>query len=142
MAARYSQGHVEDAESLTVEAEQIRVRAARLADADAVAYRQVLVARAEAPEQVRAALRLAAEIPLEVAELGARTAGIAARVAAGVKKDVRGDAVTGLFLAEAATRAAAHLVTVNVEAGAPDAGLVTRAEQLWARARDAVATTR
>ncbi len=145
MAARYSVIEVHDSSALVENAERLRVRAAHLADLDAEAYRTVIEAYAsarhgderEGVQQLRAALILAAEVPLEVAELGGETARLAGRLAAGGKHDVRGDAVTALLLAEAATRSAAHLVAVNVEACSGPMKLVRRAADSVAVAREA-----
>jgi formiminotetrahydrofolate cyclodeaminase len=141
MAARYSVDRLPGAEAMAQDAERLRARAAALATADAEAYQQVLSARANRAgrDQVAAALTRAAEIPLELAELGAATARLASRLAAEGKPDIRGDATTGLLLAEAATRASAHLVVVNVEAGGGSGELLERAADHVARAREAAA---
>jgi formiminotetrahydrofolate cyclodeaminase len=72
------------------------------------------------------ALERAAAIPLAIAEVGADVADLAAQLAEHGNPDVRGDAVAGAVLAEAGTRAAAHLVRINLGA-APDDIRVTRA---------------
>ena len=140
MAALYSVD-LPGAEAMAQDAERLRARAAALATADAEAYQQVLSARANRAgrDRVAAALTRAAEIPLELAELGAATARLASRLAAEGKPDIRGDATTGLLLAEAATRASAHLVVVNVEAGGGSGELLERAADHVARAREAAA---
>ena len=79
-------------------------------------------------------------VPLEVAESGAETARMAARLAVKGKRDVRGDAVTALLLAEAATRSAAGLVAINVEAGGGDPEFVRRTARCVTTARDAAAS--
>lgn len=145
MAARYSVDRLDAGEAMVEDADRLRARAAGIADADADAYGAVIAAYASARhsderggrEQVRAALTRAAVVPLELAELGAETARLAERLAAEGKDDIRGDAATGLLLAEAATRAAAHLVVVNVEAGGGDEELARRAAECAAIARDA-----
>lgn len=152
MAARYSVDRLAGCEEMVDAAERMRAHAVGLADADAEAYGEVIAAydavrrgpkqvgRAQAGrERIRAALTRAAEVPLEIAELGSQTARLAQRLAAEGKRDVRGDATTALLLAEAATRAAAHLVVVNVEAGGADEELVRRASDSVATARDAAA---
>jgi formiminotetrahydrofolate cyclodeaminase len=87
-------------------------------------------------------LTRAAEVPLEVAELGAATARLAALLVADGKRDIRGDAATALLLAEASTLAAAHLVAVNVEAGGGDHDLLRRATQSAVSARQSAASVR
>ncbi len=148
MAARYSADLADGAEGLADEADRLRERAASLADADAYAYGAVIAAYESVRRgddtagrtAVRVALTCAAEVPLEVAELGAATARLAALFAVEGKKDVRGDAATALLLAEAATRSAAHLVAINVEAGGGDSELVRRAADSVQKAHDAAAS--
>lgn len=145
MAARYSADRLGDGNGLVADAERMRVGAAGLADADAEAYGAVIAAyesvrrgdHTAGRKAVGAALTRAAEVPLELAELGAATARLAALLAVESKKDVRGDAATALLLAEAATRSAAHLVAVNVEAGGCDPELVRRAVDSVQKAHDA-----
>ena len=147
MAARFSTDLLADGEKLVDDADRLRARAAALADADAAAYGAVIAAYAAAREsdqvagreRVRTALVRASEVPLEVAEIGAETARLAGRLAAEGKRDIRGDATTALLLAEAATRSAAHLVAVNVEAGGGEKELVRRVARSVAVARDAAA---
>jgi formiminotetrahydrofolate cyclodeaminase len=146
MAARYSAESLEDSEELVAEAERLRTRVAGLADEDARAYSGVIAAYDSVrqgddngSERLRVALTRATEVPLEVAEAGAETARLAALLAVDGKRDVRGDAATALLLAEAATRSAAGLVAINVEAGGGDSELVLRAGVCVMTARDAAA---
>ncbi len=135
MAARFSADHLDDSEALVDAAEELRSRAAGLADDDARAYGAVIAAYSSARHgetgvgraRTRAALTRAAEVPLDIAELGAQAARLAALLVMNGKRDIRGDASTALLLAEAATRSAASLVAINVEAGGGDAELVRRA---------------
>ena len=129
MAARYSTPQIADGQMLVERAESLRRRVRHLADDDARAFAGVLAAnatgRAGGSDEGRlraAALLRATEVPLEVAEIGAQTAQLAVVLAVNGKPDVRGDAATALLLAEAGTRAAAHLVSVNVEAQAARGG--------------------
>ncbi len=144
MAARYSADLLDGGEALIDDAERLRAGAANLADDDAEAYGAVIAAWAASRgdersrrQQVDAALTRAACVTLEVAEPGAETARLAGRLAVEGKRDVRGDAATALLLAEAATRAAARLVAVNVETGGGDGHLVGRAGDSVAAAREA-----
>ncbi len=147
MAARYSVDRLDLSQEPVERAERLRAPAAALADEDAEAFGAVIAAYATVRDgdeeggqaRLRAALTRAAEVPLEIAELGAETARLAGRVAAEGKRDVRGDAATGLLLAEAATRSAAHLVSVNVEAGGGNDELVQRAADSVAAAGEAAA---
>jgi len=150
MAARYSAEQVESSEVLVATARRLSSRAADLADADACAYAAVLAARratrgpdpANRQAHVRAALEQASLVPLETAQIGAETAGLAAELAAAGNDHLRGDAVTALLLAEAAARAAAQLVRINVETGGCDEELVRRAAGSEAAAADAVRSVR
>lgn len=146
MAARYSAHHMQSSEQLAADAERLVGRAAGLADADAVVYARVLVTsratRGLAPdrrrEQLGPALAAAASVPLEVAEVGAETARLAARLVVEGNPAVRGDAAVAAILAEAATRCAVQLVRINVASGGCDQDLVRRALQHAEVAADAV----
>ncbi len=149
MAARYSTTRVEDGQGLVILAEGLRLRAAGLADADADAFGAVIAAYARArelddevagQEGIRAAMTLATQVPLEVAEIGAETAGLAARLASEGKPDLRGDAIAALLLAVAATRSAAELVSINVSAVGGDEVLADRAAVAVATAQEAAAS--
>ncbi len=137
MAARYSAQDVRSGKQLAADADRLASRAAGLADADAVAYGRVLATsratRGLAPdrrrEQLGPALEAAAAVPLEVAEVGAETARLAARLVVEGNPNVRGDAATAVILAEAAARSAAQLVRINVASGGCDQDLVRRALQ-------------
>jgi len=150
MAARYSAEQVESSEVLVATAERLSSRAADLADADAQAYAAVIAARRatrgldadDRQAHVRAALQQASLVPLETAQIGAETARLAAELAAAGNDDLRGDAVTALLLAEAAVRAAAQLVRINVETGGCDEELVRRAADSEAAAAEAVRSAR
>jgi formiminotetrahydrofolate cyclodeaminase len=98
----------------------LRARLLEAGEADLRCYEPVLSAmRLAADDPARAerldrALSAACEPPLEVARGAAEVAELAASVTAGSKAAVRGDALAGVVLAEAAVRAAAELVEVNV----------------------------
>ena len=111
MAARFSSDPRSAADA--DEAAELRVRALELIDRDAAAFTPVLEATraGEDPEPARAA---AAQPPLEVAQLGARLAVLAAGQAANGNPNLRGDAITAALLAEAGVRAAAALVAINL----------------------------
>ena len=64
---------------------------------------------------------------MAISEIGADVADLAANLAESGSPRVRGDAVAGALLAEAGTRAAAHLVRINLGA-TPEDMRVTRAE--------------
>jgi formiminotetrahydrofolate cyclodeaminase len=117
----------------------IRSAATRLADDDAAAYAEVIeawrVPRDDAgrDERVAGALSRAAQVPLAIAERAADTTELAAAVALDGNQNLRGDALTGALLAEAAALAAARLVEINL-ASAPGDARVERARDLARRA--------
>jgi formiminotetrahydrofolate cyclodeaminase len=120
MAARFAAD--EDLRGLADEADDLRDRAAALADADGAAYTAVLAAYALPREpdpgartdQIRRARSEASEVPVEVAEVAVRVARTAARLAAGGNPNLRGDAGAAVHLATAAARTAALLVAENL----------------------------
>lgn len=134
MAARYSTEEARG-DKLVSAAEQLSVRALDLADTDAAAYQAVVNAYGDPgdddpecrTERVRATMQRAAEVALEIAQVGAETATLAAQLAIEGNQNVRGEALTAVLLAEAATRSAAHLVAIDVDAGSCDEELVRRA---------------
>ena len=129
MAARFSAGQLPEAGDVADQADELRRRAADLADVDAQAYTAVLEALRlpREADQRREALRGAAVVPLEIAEIGAQVAQLAVRVAEAGNPNLRGDAVTGAVLAAASARSAACLVDINVDLGELDPELSRRA---------------
>lgn len=141
MAARFSARQVEDSAELAIEADQLRHRAAALVDEDSRAYQAVLDTRRSGGAgsgTAQVAMQHAAIVPLRICELAAQTAALAARLATDGSPDLRGDAITAALLAEAAARSSASLVSINIAAGASDAGLSARAAHAVSRARAAV----
>jgi formiminotetrahydrofolate cyclodeaminase len=128
MAARLSQVHLTEAQQIVADAESLRDRAAVLAQADAEAYglfvRELRSPREGDPlarrRRVLGALSRAAQVPLEIAETGAAVAVLAARLAEDGNPNLLGDAVTAALLAEAACRAAAGLVMINLKSSPED----------------------
>jgi formiminotetrahydrofolate cyclodeaminase len=130
-----------------LEAETLRERAEQLAVRDAEAYADYLHARADKHDApLGEALARAAETPLEIAETAASVATLAASLAERGSPTVQGDAVAAALLAEAAARASANLVAVNLTVRAGDerierakaavAAATTAAEQAWRLARE------
>jgi formiminotetrahydrofolate cyclodeaminase len=120
----------------------LRQRALELAEAELSSYAPVLEALRlpredpERSERLAGALLEGSRSPCEVAELAAEVAELGLAVAQGSSAAVRGDALAGVVLAEAATTAAARLVEINlVESGADD--LVERARAARRRAAEA-----
>jgi len=149
MAARFSDAHFPAAADVARQADELRERVAGLADQDAAAYRTVLDAYrlprdgdgSERRRRITAALHGAAAVPLEIAEIAAQVAGLAARVAAGGNPNLRGDTVAAAHLAEASARAAAALVDINVALGRLPGDLSRRAAGAVATAQAAARAT-
>lgn len=137
MAARFAKGSFAQSSDFVREADHLRERAARLADADAGAYDAVLKAYAlprngdstRRRERIRAALRYATEIPLQIADAGAKVAVLAARLLEAGNRDLRGDAYAAVCLADAAVRSAAVLVQINTDTGNLERDLVDHAQR-------------
>jgi len=119
----------------------LQARALELADEDLSSFAPVLAAQRlpagdeSRPERLRAALSAASETPLAVAAVGCEVAELAAEIARGGRRSLEGDAAAAVFLAEAATRAAARLVELNLARAPDDIRLRTVAEyaaRAWA----------
>lgn len=144
MVGRGSPGWAEGA-GVAAQARALRLRLTELGAEDARAYAAVLATmRGESgpgSEQRDYALGLAlvdaAEVPLRIAAAAADVAELAALAAAEGKHALRPDAAAAVILAEAAVRAATHLVDVNL-ATVPGDGRSHRA----ARIAEAAETTR
>jgi formiminotetrahydrofolate cyclodeaminase len=119
--ARRSSETWPEAAGAAAQAEALRRRAAPLCEADARAY-------LKATEQIGAgddfelgrAMARAAEVPLAIAAVAADVAALAKEAAERGDLSVRADAVGAALLAEAAARAAAHLVEINLGTSAED----------------------
>jgi len=97
----------------------IRAAALALAGRDMDAYREVLAVRSSGDASLRrAALAAAADPPLAIAQAAAELTALAAEAFDGARGGVRGEAACAALLAEAATRAAAAIVSFNL-AGDP-----------------------
>jgi formiminotetrahydrofolate cyclodeaminase len=114
----------------------LRKRLLELADEDALAYGAVLTARGDRAA-MDTALSAAAEPPLKIATAAAEAAelAVAAATAPG-NEHLLGDATAGAAIAEAAARAAARLVELNLERAPGDVRLL-EARELSQRAADA-----
>jgi formiminotetrahydrofolate cyclodeaminase len=121
MAARYA-----DDEEAAARAAALRPRFLELAAEDAEAYAAVLGTQGEERQQ---ALSRAADVPLELAESAVEVTELANRLAAEGNPSLRGDAMTAALLATAATKAAANLVEINLEAR-PEDERIARARAL------------
>jgi len=122
MAARFATEEWEDAAGAAAQAEALRARVLPLADEDAKAYENFLVARRMSDEvdaetrdaAVGDALSRAADVPLAIAEAALDVASLAADLAERGNPNLRGDAATAALLTEAAVRATANLVEINL----------------------------
>jgi formiminotetrahydrofolate cyclodeaminase len=129
MAARLA-----SADRAADQAGALRARALRLAQGEMSSYAPVLEARDEREREL--ALAAASESPAHIAEVAAEVAELGAEVAASSSPSVRGDALTGVVLAEAAASAAFRLVEINVGSGP----VFERAREAELRAVNARAT--
>jgi len=114
-------------------ARALRREGLRLAAEELTSYAPVLEARTQADRMT--ALDAASEPPAQIAELAAEVAELGLDVSASSSEAVRGDALTGVTLAEAAAAAAARLVEINLGSG-PVLERAERAEQRALKARE------
>ncbi|HYY34560.1 MAG TPA: cyclodeaminase/cyclohydrolase family protein [Gaiellaceae bacterium] len=142
MVARFSTEQWEEAPGAVAQAEALRARLLPLADEDARAYESVLVAlrlpRELQPEArdaaIGEALSRAADVPLAIAETALDVSSLAAELAERGNPNLRGDAATAALLGEAAVRATANLVEINLSMRADDER-IARARELVEMAR-------
>jgi methenyltetrahydrofolate cyclohydrolase len=115
LAARSSAEVWEDGRACAAQAASLRKKLAPLAQEDAEVYAAARAAlRAGGDESMADALDRAADVPLAIAEAAADVAALAAGVAEHGNPDLRPDAAAAAVLAEAAVRATARLVEVNL----------------------------
>ncbi|MFO7571519.1 MAG: cyclodeaminase/cyclohydrolase family protein [Gaiellaceae bacterium] len=141
MAARTSTSSWSDAGGIAAQALAIRDRAGELASTDAEMWGRAMAALARVGDArdprrdfaLEQELDRAASLPLEIAELGADAATLAAVAADRCDGAYRADAAAAAALAAGSARAAAHLVEVNLAVREDDARLV----RARASARDA-----
>jgi formiminotetrahydrofolate cyclodeaminase len=129
--ARASSGSAE-ARGLAPQAKALRERVEPLAQRDAEAYEEALVAlrlpAALEPEvrsdTIERSLSYAAEVPLAIALVAADIAEVAAAAAECGDPSTCADASVAAVLAEGAARGAAHLVAINLTTTADDERVV------------------
>jgi methenyltetrahydrofolate cyclohydrolase len=102
---------------------ELRTRALELAEIELHAYEPVLEALRlprddpERAARVSATQTEASKSPLEIAQVAADLAELAAELATSGNPNLKGDAVAGALLAEAAAQAASRLVAINLTDG-------------------------
>jgi formiminotetrahydrofolate cyclodeaminase len=122
MVARCSTGSWPDAAGVAAQALQVQKRAGPLASTDAKVWDDALDALRKAgagggagdDAALEQKLELAAAVPLEIAQLGADVADLAALAAERCEGAYQADAVAAASLAAGAAKAALHLVEVNL----------------------------
>ena len=135
MATNFTSG----ADAAFARAGKLRTRALEQAEIELHAFAPVLEALRlprddeTRDERIRAASLEASRSPLEVARIGAELTELAADIARTGNPNLKGDAITGALLAEAAAQAAARLVRINLNEGAE----VDEAAKAASRARAA-----
>ena len=102
---------------------ELRTRALQLAEIELHAYEPVLEALRLPREDPKRAARVSAtqteasKSPLEIARVAADLAELAAELAINGNLNLKGDAIAGALLAEAAAQAASRLVAINLTDG-------------------------
>ena len=122
MVARCSKGSWPDAAGVAAQALQIQKRAGALAGADAEVWVDALAALRAAGAGAESGgdtalekkLEAAAAVPLEIAQLGADVADLAALAGERCEGSFQADATSAAALAAGAAKAALHLVEVNL----------------------------
>ena len=139
-----------EAAGASAQAEALRLRAGPLAQAVARAYEDALAALT-APRETESeagdaalgdVLGRAADVPLEIAAAASDTVFLGALVAERGDASVRADAVAATILAEAAARAATHLVEINLTTLQEDPRLHVARSALDEAARTVAGLTR
>jgi formiminotetrahydrofolate cyclodeaminase len=140
-----------DVEAQAIRVEQragdLRGSLERLADADAEAFARVTAAyrlpraddaqRAERGRAIQAALRLAADVPLETAHVSAEVIALAEEAAPVLNAAVISDVLVGALLAQSAVNSAALNVEINL-AAMTDADAVQHYTAELASAREGI----
>lgn len=143
-AARLSRSEWLEAGGAAAQADTLRARALSLAQSDAVAYEDAL-ATLKSIEKVKPdrrdaaiqdALIRSAEVPLLISQTACDVSLLAADVAQAGNPELGADAGVAALLAEAAARAAGHLVEVNLGT-IPEDERTARGEELASKAKTA-----
>jgi formiminotetrahydrofolate cyclodeaminase len=130
-------GRLASDEEAAEAARGMRAEALQLAEQELTSYAPVL--EAATPADRTTALDAASEPPAQIAETAANVAELGIKVAGSSSPAVRGDALTGVILAESAAAAAARLVETNITSG-PVFDRARAAERRASKARSSVAS--
>jgi methenyltetrahydrofolate cyclohydrolase len=144
MAAR-SSGRWDDAPAVAAAADEARERATALIGEDGRAYAEVLAAepnRDADPERFLRAVEGANRAPTEVCEVADRVSALGERAVAEGSRRLRGDAIAGLVLAEAAAATALELIALNTTYGDLPEGVLRDAEAHRGACRERLARVR
>jgi formiminotetrahydrofolate cyclodeaminase len=113
-AARLSRDSWPHSDGTIAQAQALRRRAMPLAERDAEVYSAAIAALSIPSNELGPALSRAAAVPLLIAEAAADVAALAREVAERGTPEFRGEAVIAAVLADAAAKAAMHLVEINL----------------------------
>ena len=130
MCARFSAGDQDSpVQRADVQrADELRARAAFLAQSDPAVYADYVRARRSGHgDDIAAALDEAIRVPLEMAEVAAELAVLALRLARSGNPNLRGDATVAVLMGAAAARAGAALVAENLAGTGSDSRLARAA---------------
>ncbi|MGC9155355.1 MAG: cyclodeaminase/cyclohydrolase family protein [Ferrimicrobium sp.] len=127
-SALLSTRQLTDANDYARAARELRDRANKLCQADATAYAEVILAQREerkqhstnTADQVRARLKHAAQVSLDIANLGIEVGAIAAHLTEVGNPNLTGDGTTAALLAESGVRSATTLALVNLVSAQSD----------------------
>lgn len=141
-AARLSRGQITSAQAIAHKADALRDRAIALSQADAAAFQAVITARRQcrlepsltASTLLASALKVAFEVPHELAEVAVEVCELAVVLIRNGNPQLEGDALSAGLLAEAGGRAAIALAIINV--GLTEHNAVIIENQLQARLAD------
>ncbi|WP_298210576.1 cyclodeaminase/cyclohydrolase family protein [Ferrimicrobium sp.] len=122
-SALLSVRQLQNANTLATTAQELSNRAGELCQSDAQAYAEVIVAQREKRRQdspdtvarVKASLEGAAQISLDIANIGVEVGAIAAHLAEAGNANLVGDSITAALLAESAVQSATTLARINLE---------------------------
>ncbi len=144
--ANHSRSGWPEAPGVRAQAKALRQRALTLAQGDIDAYaeaRKALAGRSASSDlDLGQVVSLAAQVPQRIAEAAGDVAELAAAVADHGDPELRADAAIAAILAAGAARSAAHLVEINLVAGANPELVKQAADRAGTAERSAAAAQR